>query len=55
MTRLDWVDDSTKPVWNVCVTLKMSVLEENNAVLNENSVEGNPRINRESNSLELTI
>ena len=28
---------------------------ENNVVLNENSVEGKPCINRESKSLELTI
>ena len=35
--------------------LELSVLEENNVVLNENSVEGKPCINREINSLELTI
>ena len=33
----------------------MSVIEENNVVLNENSVEGKPCINRESKILELTI
>ena len=33
----------------------MSVLEENNVVLNENIVEGKPCINRESKSLELKI
>ena len=34
---------------------KISVLEEDNAVLNENSVEGKPCINRESKIPELTI
>ena len=34
---------------------KLSVLDENNIVLNENSVEGKPCINRESKSDELTI
>ena len=33
----------------------MSIHNENNVVLNENSVEGKPCINRESNSDELTI
>ena len=33
----------------------MSVQNENNVVLNENSVEGKPCINRESESLEITI
>ena len=35
--------------------LKLSVLEENNIVMNENSVEGKPFINRESKSLDITI
>ena len=35
--------------------LKLSVIEGNNVVLNENSVEGKPYINRESNSSDLTI
>ena len=34
---------------------KLSVLKENNVVLNENSVEGKKCIDRESKSLELTI
>ena len=34
---------------------KMSVLEENNVVLDEKIVEGKTCINRESKSLELTI
>ena len=41
MTRLDLFEDSTKSVWNVCIKfdawkeyLKLSVLEENNVVLN---------------------
>ena len=34
---------------------KLSVLERNNIVLNENSVEGKQCINIESKSLELTI
>ena len=34
---------------------KISVLEEKNGVLNENSVEVKPFINRESKSPELTI
>ena len=55
MTRLYWVDEWTQSVWNVCRTMKISVLEENNVVLNENSVERKPCINRESKSLELKI
>ena len=46
MTRLDWVDDLTQSVWNVVYHWNVSVLEENNFVLNENSVEGKPCINR---------
>ena len=41
MTRLDWVEESTQSVWNVCIKfdtlkehLKLSVIEENNVVLN---------------------
>ena len=34
---------------------KLSVLEENNVVMNENSVEGKPCINIEIKSLDLTI
>ena len=34
---------------------KLYVLEESNVVMNENSGELKPYINRESNSLELTI
>ena len=33
----------------------ISILEENNVAMNENSVEGNPCINIESKSLELII
>ena len=33
----------------------MSVIEENNVVVNKNIVEGKPCINRESESLELKI
>ena len=54
MTRLDLVEDSTQSVWNVCIKFdiwkehwKLSVPEEK--LLRENHV------NRESNSLELTI
>ena len=54
MTRLDWVEESTQSVWNVCRTLKMSVIEENNVVLIENSVEGKPCIIIESKSLDIT-
>ena len=43
MTRLDWVKDSTQSAWNVCTTLKISVLEEKmlfwmKTVLKENHV-----------------
>ena len=55
MTRLDWVKDSTQSAWNVCKTLKNVCYRRKNVVLNENSVEGKPCINREINSLELTI
>ena len=55
MTRLDWVQYSTQSVWNVCRTLKMSVIEENNVVLNEKSVELKLCINIKSKSLGLTI
>ena len=34
---------------------KLSVLEENNAVMNKNGVEGKPCINRESKSLVIKI
>ena len=40
---------------NVQRTWKLSIRDENNVVLNENSVEGKPCINRESKSDELTI
>ena len=43
MTRLDWVEDLTKSVWNVCIKFntlkeywKLSVLEVNNVVINGN-------------------
>ena len=41
MTSLDWVEDSTQSVWNVCtkfdtwkVHWKLSVIEKNNVVIN---------------------
>ena len=40
---------------NVQRTLKLSIQNEKNVVLNEKSVEGKPCINRESKSNELTI
>ena len=40
---------------NVQRTLKLSIRDENNVVLNENSVEGETCINRESKGDELTI
>ena len=40
---------------NVQRTLKLSIQNENNVVLNENSVGGKPCINREIKSNELTI
>ena len=40
---------------NVRRTWKLSIRDENNVVLNENSVEGKPCINRESKSDELII
>ena len=40
---------------NVQRTWKLSVPELKNIVLNENSVEGKPFINRESKILEITI
>ena len=62
MTRLDWVEELTQSVWNVCIKFhtwkehwKMSVLKgkkycsEWKTVLRENYV------NRESKSLELKI
>ena len=42
MTILDWVEDLTESVWNVCRTLKLSVLEWKNIVENEKSVDGKP-------------
>ena len=55
MAWLDWVEDSTQPVWNVFRTLKTVCSRTKKVVPNENSVEGKPCINREINSLELTI
>ena len=61
MTRLDWVEDSTQTVRNVCIKFdtrkedcKVSVIEKNffskwKTVLRENHV------NRESKILEITI
>ena len=46
MTRLDWVEESTQSVWNVCRILKTVCSIRKNVVLNENSVEGKPYINR---------
>ena len=53
MNRLDWVEESTQSVWIFLEHWKMSVLEEKNVVLNQNSIEGKPCINRESKILEL--
>ena len=62
ITTLDWVEDSTQSIWNVCIKVdtwkehwKLSVLEgiffcfEWETVLRENHE------NRESKILELTI
>ena len=55
MTRLYWVEYSTQSVWNIWRTWKTFYPDENNVVLNENSVERKPCLNRESKSDELTI
>ena len=43
MSRLDWVKDSTKLVWNVCIKFdtrkkywKLSIIEEKNVAINGN-------------------
>ena len=46
MTRLYWVEDSTKSVWNVCRKLKTVCSRRKQYFLNENSVEWKPCINR---------
>ena len=46
------IDSISLNVWR---TWKLSVPEWKNVVLNENSAEGKPCINRESKSLELKI
>ena len=51
MTRLDWVEESTQSVWNVCIKLKTVCSRRKNVVLNEKSVEVKQCINRESKSL----
>ena len=53
MTGLDWVEDSTQSVRNVCRTFKTVCSRRKNNVLNENSVEVKPCINRESKSNEI--
>ena len=55
IVRLDLVEHSTQSVLNFCRTLKTFFSRRKNVVLNENSVEVKPCINRESKSLELTI
>ena len=52
-TRLSLLLDSIS--LNVRRTWKLSIRDENNVVMNENSVEGKPCINREIKSDELTI
>ena len=53
MTRLDWVEDLTQSVWNVCRTLKNVCSRIKQIFLNENSVELKICINRECKSIEL--
>ena len=47
---LDYIDD-----WNRLNQFEMFEEQENDVVLNENSVDRKPCMNRESNSNELTI
>ena len=55
MSILDWVEDLTQSVLMFVEHWKLYVIEENNVVPNENSVERKPYIKRESNIIELTI
>ena len=55
MNRLDRVYDYTKLVWMFKEHEKCLFQNEKNVVMNKNSVEGKPCINRESKSLELEI
>ena len=54
MTRLDWVGFQLNK-FEMFEEHKTVYQDENNVVLDENSVEWKPCINRESKSLELTI
>ena len=54
MTRLDWVGIRFNQ-FEMLKNMKTVYQYENNVVLDENSVEWKPCINRESKSLELTI
>ena len=53
---LDWIDLGFDSISLKCLkNMKTVYQDENNVVLDENSVEWKPFINRESNILELTI
>ena len=56
MTRVDLVEESNQSVWNVCRTLK-TVYSRSKIMLFliKTVLKEKPCINRESNSLELTI
>ena len=54
MNRLDWVEESTQSILNVCIEFDTWKNIENFTFLEENSVKRH-HINRESKSLELTI
>ena len=42
MNRLDWIEDSTQSVWNVCINFDTQKNIENCTVLGENSVKIKP-------------
>ena len=54
MTRLDWVEDSTQSVWNVCIKFDTQKNIENFTVIEKIALREN-HIKIESKSLELTI
>ena len=62
MTRLDWVEESTQSVWTFCIKFdtwkehwKMSVIEGKQCFSKYETVLRENHVNRESESLDLTI
>ena len=62
MTRIDWVDDLTQSVWNVCIKFdtwkehwKLSVIERKRCCSEWKTELRENHVNGESNSLDITI